>query len=490
MALADLDLTVLDANAALREVPGPGGRRHRRRERRRLQRARATCSSSARMHEALLAGETAHYTIEKRYRRADGTHVLGEVTVSLVRDERGRPVSLQSQIRDISEQRRTAEALDRRARYSEAAAELGRIALVAADIERARRAAGGGRRRAARRGHLPDHRGRRRGAALPRGPRRRYRPQPGRALDDARALARRAGVRDRRPAGGRGPGEQRARRLGADCSPPACAARWACRSRAATARPAWSRCSAASSAPGAHEESAFLHVVANVMGSAIERSTREEAAVHRALHDPLTGLPNRDLFADRLALTLARARRGGPLPAVLIADLDQFKLINDSLGHHAGDELLCAVAPRLAAAVRGHGHGRALRRRRVRRAVRRGGRASSRRSSWPSGWRPCSTSRSRSAARRSTSRPRSGSPTPAPTATPRACCATPTPRCTARRRAAAGAASCSTRRCARRRWRGWRSRPGCGSRSAPTSSPCTSSRWSTSRAARRWRSRR
>ena len=88
------------------------------------------------------------------------------------------------------------------------------------------------------------------------------------------------------------------------------------------------------------------------MGSAIERGAREETAVHRSLHDPLTGLPNRELFADRLALTLARARRGGPPPAVLIADLDQFKLINDSLGHQAGDELLRAVAPRLASAVR------------------------------------------------------------------------------------------------------------------------------------------
>ena len=88
------------------------------------------------------------------------------------------------------------------------------------------------------------------------------------------------------------------------------------------------------------------------MGSAIERAAREEAAVHRALHDPLTGLPNRDLFADRLALALARARRGAPRPAVLIADLDQFKLVNDSLGHQAGDELLRAVAPRLADAVR------------------------------------------------------------------------------------------------------------------------------------------
>jgi diguanylate cyclase (GGDEF)-like protein len=100
------------------------------------------------------------------------------------------------------------------------------------------------------------------------------------------------------------------------------------------------------------DERDFLHVVANVMGSAIERVSREAVAVHRALHDPLTGLPNRELFADRLESALARARRGANPPAVLIADLDQFKLVNDSLGHQAGDELLCGVAPRLAEAMR------------------------------------------------------------------------------------------------------------------------------------------
>lgn len=74
---------------------------------------------------------------------------------------------------------------------------------------------------------------------------------------------------------------------------------------------------------------------------------------HSAFHDPLTGLPNRALFLDRLEHSTARARRN-PLHrfAVVFVDVDNFKVINDSLGHHAGDELLDIVAKRLAACAR------------------------------------------------------------------------------------------------------------------------------------------
>ena len=71
-----------------------------------------------------------------------------------------------------------------------------------------------------------------------------------------------------------------------------------------------------------------------------------------ALHDPLTGLPNRTLLRDRLGQALARARREGGLVAVLLLDLDGFKDINDTLGHPAGDRLLCAIGQRISAAVR------------------------------------------------------------------------------------------------------------------------------------------
>jgi predicted signal transduction protein with EAL and GGDEF domain len=72
----------------------------------------------------------------------------------------------------------------------------------------------------------------------------------------------------------------------------------------------------------------------------------------RATHDSLTGLPNRLLFADRAIQALADARRSGTLPVVLMLDLDHFKEVNDTHGHHYGDVLLCQVAERLSRVLR------------------------------------------------------------------------------------------------------------------------------------------
>src|SRR5262249_33710722 len=85
-----------------------------------------------------------------------------------------------------------------------------------------------------------------------------------------------------------------------------------------------------------------------------ERKVAEARIRALAYHDPLTGLPNRLLFDDRLQVALADARRRGQHVAVLFFDLDQFKQINDSLGHKAGDELLQLVARRVREALR-HG---------------------------------------------------------------------------------------------------------------------------------------
>ena len=85
---------------------------------------------------------------------------------------------------------------------------------------------------------------------------------------------------------------------------------------------------------------------------AIERKRSEVQLAHRALQDPLTGLPNRTLFLDRLGLALDRARRTGLVTGVLFLDVDHFKQINDSLGHAAGDRVLGALANRLRSVLR------------------------------------------------------------------------------------------------------------------------------------------
>jgi diguanylate cyclase (GGDEF)-like protein/PAS domain S-box-containing protein len=84
-----------------------------------------------------------------------------------------------------------------------------------------------------------------------------------------------------------------------------------------------------------------------------DRKEAEDELVRRALHDPLTGLPNRSLLLDRLAVDVARSERHPETGvAVIFLDLDDFKEVNDTLGHRAGDELLVAVADRLSRAVR------------------------------------------------------------------------------------------------------------------------------------------
>jgi GGDEF domain-containing protein len=78
----------------------------------------------------------------------------------------------------------------------------------------------------------------------------------------------------------------------------------------------------------------------------------ERRLEHQALHDPLTDLPNRRLFVDRLGQALRRTRRRGRSVAVLFLDLDGFKNVNDSFGHEAGDRLLVAVSERLEGCLR------------------------------------------------------------------------------------------------------------------------------------------
>jgi diguanylate cyclase (GGDEF)-like protein/PAS domain S-box-containing protein len=98
------------------------------------------------------------------------------------------------------------------------------------------------------------------------------------------------------------------------------------------------------------EDGETLYLISQ-MQDVTERKQTEAKLAHQAMHDPLTGLPNRTLLTDRMLLAKARLRRGGSL-ALLFCDLDHFKAVNDNFGHDAGDQLLTEAADRLRSILR------------------------------------------------------------------------------------------------------------------------------------------
>jgi diguanylate cyclase (GGDEF)-like protein/PAS domain S-box-containing protein len=103
----------------------------------------------------------------------------------------------------------------------------------------------------------------------------------------------------------------------------------------------------------AHQASQGTGAVISLIARDItERKALEDQLTHQAFHDPLTALPNRALLMERLQHVLTRATRHEEAGAVLFLDLDRFKVVNDSLGHTAGDQLLIAVSERLTTCIR------------------------------------------------------------------------------------------------------------------------------------------
>ncbi|MGH8160882.1 MAG: diguanylate cyclase domain-containing protein [Gammaproteobacteria bacterium] len=100
------------------------------------------------------------------------------------------------------------------------------------------------------------------------------------------------------------------------------------------------------------EDKQFLQFLAVQLSTAIERKQQEARLYRMARHDALTDLPNRAFLYEQFDMALKRARRYGETLALLYLDLDGFKRVNDTLGHEAGDLLLCEAARRLRSAVR------------------------------------------------------------------------------------------------------------------------------------------
>lgn len=102
---------------------------------------------------------------------------------------------------------------------------------------------------------------------------------------------------------------------------------------------------------GSADVTNFVQNVANIIGTALTRRRADEQLAYAAQFDTLTGLPNRQLFRDRIAQAIARAQRKGRPIAVVVLNLDGFKLVNHAHGHASGDQLLVQVAERLIACV-------------------------------------------------------------------------------------------------------------------------------------------
>lgn len=312
IALADLDGTLVEANVAYCRLTG--------RPERELLGTRFYAFTEAEdaarekaLVDQLLKAEIASFDMDKRYLHPDGQVIYAHVSVSLVHDEAGRPRYLAGVCQDVTSE----VALTKRLRVSEERLHL--LAENAQDVIF------------------------------------RYRIGPGEGFEYANAaLGRLYGYRLEDLAAS---SDSLVELVGAEQAAQIRATFGTGQDKAEPLRLAihhrdghivWSE----ASFNFVHDDAGAVVAVEGIVRDVSGRKAIEDQLVHQALHDPLTGLANRSLLVDRIDHALRRQRRHGAVVAVLFLDLDNFKLINDSHGHGAGDETLRAVADRLTEAVR------------------------------------------------------------------------------------------------------------------------------------------